>query len=197
MKRGLEFWKYEAALALQYLRARYYQPGTGRFVSVDPDVGSTLDAVTLHQYLYAANNALLLTDPSGLKNCWVSCWYWFPICGPLCYGICVARCQQGQEQCEEEPPPPPPCDYTLVKSNDFYACYFAAACGNPPPNRGENWFDACDTCAENFPHSAVSIKTECCRSSRPVPPSSPECAARVGIDSLPIPWPVSEWIPSP
>ncbi len=26
----------ESALSLQYLRARYYQPSTGRFVSVDP-----------------------------------------------------------------------------------------------------------------------------------------------------------------
>ena len=90
----------EAALALQYLRARYYQPSTGRFISVDPVPGYPRDPITLHQYLYAANNALLLTDPSGQKTCRdeVDCWMNFHRCrkdaqrdGSLCVGEIVGR----------------------------------------------------------------------------------------------------------
>ncbi len=57
----------EAALSLQYLRARYYQPTTGRFISVDPVPGYPLDPITLHQYLYAANKPVNIIDPSGLS----------------------------------------------------------------------------------------------------------------------------------
>jgi len=52
----------EAALALQYLRARYYQPSTGRFVSVDPIRDG------LNWYVYVANNPTNSVDPSGLKK---------------------------------------------------------------------------------------------------------------------------------
>jgi len=52
----------EAALSLQYLRARYYQPTTGRFVSVDP----IRDGV--NWYVYVSNRPLTMADPSGLKK---------------------------------------------------------------------------------------------------------------------------------
>lgn len=48
-----------------YLRARYYAPETGRFVSTDPFLGSPFDPVTLHRYLYANGNPVNLRDPSG------------------------------------------------------------------------------------------------------------------------------------
>ncbi|MHB8060037.1 MAG: RHS repeat-associated core domain-containing protein [Gaiellaceae bacterium] len=50
---------------LYYLRAREYDPETGRFLQLDPmeeEVGET----DLSDYLYAADNPTLLTDPSGL-----------------------------------------------------------------------------------------------------------------------------------
>ena len=50
---------------LYYLRARYYDAGTGQFVSQDP-----LLAATLQPYSYAAGNPLNNTDPAGL--CWPS-----------------------------------------------------------------------------------------------------------------------------
>ena len=48
---------------LYYMRARWYDPGTGEFLSVDPDFNQTLDA-----YGYADENPLDGTDPSGLYN---------------------------------------------------------------------------------------------------------------------------------
>jgi RHS repeat-associated protein len=50
---------------LVFLRARYYQPGQGRFTSRDPFSGFPIAPATLHPYLYAANNPLRYTDPSG------------------------------------------------------------------------------------------------------------------------------------
>jgi RHS repeat-associated protein len=48
-----------------YLRARYYQPGTGRFMSRDPFGGSVNDPISLHKYLYANVNPIDNIDPSG------------------------------------------------------------------------------------------------------------------------------------
>ncbi len=50
---------------LQYLRARYYDPATGQFLSRDPAVGATRDA-----YGYANRSPLNVTDPSGLCGLW-------------------------------------------------------------------------------------------------------------------------------
>ena len=46
---------------MDYAGARWYDPATGEFLSVDPDFNSTLDA-----YGYADENPLDGTDPSGL-----------------------------------------------------------------------------------------------------------------------------------
>jgi RHS repeat-associated protein len=46
---------------LQYLRARYYDPSTAQFLTVDPMVGATGEP-----YGYGANTPLNLTDPFGL-----------------------------------------------------------------------------------------------------------------------------------
>src|ERR1035437_1520267 len=40
-------------LGLYYLRARYYNPQTGRFLSRDPEDGNSNDPASLHKYLYA------------------------------------------------------------------------------------------------------------------------------------------------
>ncbi|GIK42475.1 MAG: hypothetical protein BroJett011_63080 [Chloroflexota bacterium] len=49
-----------------FLRARSYNPTTGRFLQADPVLGSPTDPRTLHHYGYAFNNPVNYTDPSGL-----------------------------------------------------------------------------------------------------------------------------------
>ena len=50
---------------LIYLRARYYDPSVGRFISKDPFEGFDTQPQTLNRYPYAQNRPLVLTDPSG------------------------------------------------------------------------------------------------------------------------------------
>ena len=57
--------QYNANTGLYYLRARYMNPGTGTFISMDSYQGSIYDPVSLHKYLYANANPVMYTDPSG------------------------------------------------------------------------------------------------------------------------------------
>jgi RHS repeat-associated protein len=50
---------------LYYLRARYMNPATGTFTSMDTYGGSVFDPTSLHKYLYANANPVSYTDPSG------------------------------------------------------------------------------------------------------------------------------------
>ena len=50
---------------LTYLRARYYDPRTGGFLSRDAFPGDASDPLSLHPYLYASGNPVNRTDPSG------------------------------------------------------------------------------------------------------------------------------------
>ncbi|OJH33810.1 putative Ig domain-containing protein [Cystobacter ferrugineus] len=52
-------------LGFYYLRARYMDPRSGRFVSLDPYPGESTDPVTLHKYLYANSAPTYYVDPSG------------------------------------------------------------------------------------------------------------------------------------
>jgi len=48
-----------------YLRARYYEPGVGRFVGMDPFGGFGADPQSLHRYTYAHSSPVTNIDPSG------------------------------------------------------------------------------------------------------------------------------------
>jgi len=55
------------ATGLTYLRARYYQPSLGRFITRDTWTGNPRTCQTLNRYAYALNGPLSRNDPSGLK----------------------------------------------------------------------------------------------------------------------------------
>jgi RHS repeat-associated protein len=57
--------QYDANSGFYHLRARYYQPGTGRFAALDPWDGDIYAPATLHKYLYTANDPVNKVDPSG------------------------------------------------------------------------------------------------------------------------------------
>ena len=57
--------QYDSDLGLYYLRARYYNPLTGRFMSRDPFDGYAVIPITLHKYLYAGGNPTNWRDPNG------------------------------------------------------------------------------------------------------------------------------------
>jgi RHS repeat-associated protein len=59
-----EQWDSEAQLL--YLRARYYSPSQGRFISKDPWPGSIWWPGTLNSYQYVLANPVRYVDPSGL-----------------------------------------------------------------------------------------------------------------------------------
>jgi RHS repeat-associated protein len=51
----------DAETGFQYLRARYYDPATGQFLTRDP-----ITAITQEPYAYVGGSPLNFTDPSGL-----------------------------------------------------------------------------------------------------------------------------------
>ena len=60
--------QYDSDLALYYLRARYYNPATGRFMSRDPEEGKASKPASLHKYLYAGGDPVNMTDPRGRES---------------------------------------------------------------------------------------------------------------------------------
>jgi len=57
--------RYDGDLGLYYLRARYLNPATGRFWSMDSYEGSQFDPASLHKYNYCHGNPVNGVDPSG------------------------------------------------------------------------------------------------------------------------------------
>lgn len=57
--------EYDANIGFYYLRARYMDCKTGRFINMDTYWGSNYDPVSLHKYLYANANPVMNYDPTG------------------------------------------------------------------------------------------------------------------------------------
>nr|WP_223629349.1 RHS repeat-associated core domain-containing protein [Thermomonas beijingensis] len=55
----------DAASGLTYMQQRYYDPGIGRFLSVDPVTADAKSGDNFNRYWYARNNPYTLTDPDG------------------------------------------------------------------------------------------------------------------------------------
>jgi RHS repeat-associated protein len=57
--------RYDAEVGLVYLRARYYQPATGRFLSRDSWPGDYAEPGSLHRFGYVGANPVNRVDPTG------------------------------------------------------------------------------------------------------------------------------------
>ncbi len=60
--------QFDPDLGMYYLRARYYQPQTGRFWTMDSWEGTQTEPLSLHKYLYAHADPVNGTDPRGHEN---------------------------------------------------------------------------------------------------------------------------------
>jgi len=58
-----EMW--DSSAELQYLRARWYDPSLGRFMSEDTYKGDITNPLTLNLYAYVHHNPLIYADPTG------------------------------------------------------------------------------------------------------------------------------------
>jgi RHS repeat-associated protein len=77
---GTEPWQftgaqYDSVTGLYYMGARYYDPSTGRFLQEDSIGGTPSNSTSLNQYVYALDNPLGYTDPTGL-NPLSDAWNW-------------------------------------------------------------------------------------------------------------------------
>ncbi len=67
-----EWW--DDTVGLQYLRARWYDPGVGRFTSQDVWEGERREPLSLNPYVYVLANPIRHVDPSGrFPGCQVEC----------------------------------------------------------------------------------------------------------------------------
>jgi RHS repeat-associated protein len=57
--------QWDGDLGLYYNRARYLNPNTGRFWTMDTFAGNSEDPLSLHKYLYCQGNSVNGIDPSG------------------------------------------------------------------------------------------------------------------------------------
>jgi RHS repeat-associated protein len=57
--------QFDTRIGQQYLRARYYDPTTGRFNCLDPFFGNQSDPLSFHKYLYSHGTPVNGRDPSG------------------------------------------------------------------------------------------------------------------------------------
>ena len=57
--------EYDSATGMVYLRARWYEPAMARFAQKDIERGHLTDTISQNRYLYAANDPVNYTDPSG------------------------------------------------------------------------------------------------------------------------------------
>jgi RHS repeat-associated protein len=55
----------DAETSFYYLRARYFGPSMGRFLTMDPLQGNEFDPPSLHKYAYANNDPVNSSDPTG------------------------------------------------------------------------------------------------------------------------------------
>ena len=117
--------KNDAASALMFYNARYYDANIGRFVQADPIVAAPFNPQSLNRFAYVLNNPVRYTDPTGYKT---------EI--PDGYGISKLP-----------PPPPPPWEEEEETSGSGGASGYGYS-GNPIRPQG---IDQCITCHGKHP----------------------------------------------
>ncbi|WP_145423689.1 RHS repeat-associated core domain-containing protein [Symmachiella dynata] len=58
---------FDSRIGMQYLRARWYDPNSGRFNHLDPFSGNLRTPQSLHKYLYTHGDPVNGWDPTGLR----------------------------------------------------------------------------------------------------------------------------------
>ena len=66
---------YDDELDMLYLRARYYDPQIGRFISLDAERGSIQNPMDMNRYVYCRNNPIKYVDPTGMHLTY-DLWNW-------------------------------------------------------------------------------------------------------------------------
>ncbi|MFJ7662278.1 RHS repeat-associated core domain-containing protein [Lysinibacillus sp. NPDC097162] len=66
-------YRYDEDTKLYYLMARYYNPDTGVFLSLDPMLGDLTEPKKLNGYNYANNNPVTNIDPD--REYWKNAWW--------------------------------------------------------------------------------------------------------------------------
>src|SRR5262249_16386030 len=85
---GQQGYQYDLDLVGYYLRARFYDPGTGRFLSRDP---AGFEGRDFNFYRYVLSNPSNFTDPPGLGcSPWTKVWR---PCGPGDFAECANFCR--------------------------------------------------------------------------------------------------------
>jgi RHS repeat-associated protein len=62
----------DAATGLNYMQQRYYDPGIGRFLSVDPVTANPNTGANFNRYAYVPNSPYKFKDPDGRYECQAS-----------------------------------------------------------------------------------------------------------------------------
>ncbi len=86
--------QFDSFTGLYYLRARYMNPSTGRFITMDEYAGSIFEPVSLHKYLYVNANPVMYSDPSGyspLSDFATACVISSVLSGIITAGVTVLR----------------------------------------------------------------------------------------------------------
>ena len=87
--------QWESTPALYFMKARYYKPSIGTFVSMDPLQIRGGEPQSLHRYLYGRNTPSINIDPTGTLSCREMCYLKFTTLVALIllgYTACLAVC---------------------------------------------------------------------------------------------------------
>ena len=144
---------------LYYMRARYYDPSVGRFMSEDP-IG--FDGGDVNLYAYVLSNPIMNVDPSGLDpiSCSVATWKAQQACGPD-FNDAWRSAQWRQQWCEEsfyycngvgDPPCPAPSasQCKQFRTMDWASDARVACLGSPEMNKLFNQSTKCAAAMANL-----------------------------------------------